>query len=101
VKLSIDLFQTGKYAITNEIYGWAQCLIIPASEKASNPNLRYTPSWPVIGRVPFFARAGVRHGRTRNGRCGLTPLRNSRRGPGCSGTREFARQAPDVSHVLE
>jgi hypothetical protein len=39
-RLSIDMFPTGKYPITNDIYGTAQCLIIPASEKASNPNLR-------------------------------------------------------------
>ncbi len=39
-KLGIDLFPTGKDPITNDIYGAAQCLIIPRSEKASNPNLR-------------------------------------------------------------
>jgi hypothetical protein len=39
-KLGIDLFPTGKYPITNDIYGTAQCLIIPRSEKDSNPNLR-------------------------------------------------------------
>ena len=39
-KLNLDLFPTGKYPITNEIYGSAQCLIIPLSEKNSNPHFR-------------------------------------------------------------
>lgn len=38
--LGIDLFPTGKYPITNEVYGTAQCFIVPLSEKNANPHYR-------------------------------------------------------------
>ncbi len=35
----LDLFPTGKYPVTDEIYGDARCFIIPLSESGANPNL--------------------------------------------------------------
>ncbi len=35
--LGIDLFPTGKYPVTNEVYSGAECFIVPLSEKATNP----------------------------------------------------------------
>jgi hypothetical protein len=35
--LGIDLFPTGKYPITQEVYSSSECFIVPLSEKATNP----------------------------------------------------------------
>ena len=35
----LDLFPTGKYPVTDELYGDARCFIIPLSESGANPNL--------------------------------------------------------------
>jgi hypothetical protein len=35
--LGIDLFPTGTYPVTSEVYSDAECFIVPLSEKATNP----------------------------------------------------------------
>jgi hypothetical protein len=39
-KLGMNLFPTGKYPITAEVYSNAKCFIVPLSEKATNPFYR-------------------------------------------------------------
>ncbi len=37
-KLGVDLFPSGKFPVTNDVYGDATCFVVPLTEKNSNPN---------------------------------------------------------------
>lgn len=37
-KLGIDMFPTGKFPVSNEVYSNATCFVVPLTEKNSNPN---------------------------------------------------------------
>jgi len=37
-KLGIDMFPTGKFPVSNEVYSDATCFVVPLTEKNSNPN---------------------------------------------------------------
>jgi hypothetical protein len=39
-KLGIDLFPSGKFPVSNEVYSDATCFVIPTAEKNANPNFR-------------------------------------------------------------
>jgi hypothetical protein len=39
-KFGVDLFPKGKYPITDDVYGTAECFVVPLTEKNSNPNYR-------------------------------------------------------------
>ncbi len=39
-KLGIDLFPSGKFPVSNEVYSDATCFVIPLTEKNANPNFR-------------------------------------------------------------
>jgi len=38
--LGIDLFPSGKFPVTNDVYSDATCFVVPLTEKNSNPNYR-------------------------------------------------------------
>ncbi|GMV06308.1 MAG: hypothetical protein AMXMBFR53_25840 [Gemmatimonadota bacterium] len=37
-KLGVDMFPTGKFPVSNEVYSDATCFVVPLTEKNSNPN---------------------------------------------------------------
>ena len=38
-KLNIDLFPSGKFPVTNDVYSGSTCFVIPQTEKNANPNI--------------------------------------------------------------